>query len=445
MRIVRSSLLVWLIASGCSSGDEGGFPPAAVRLHTVQAVPVEDASLYVATIRSRQSVDIRPQVSGLITKIYVKAGDEVKAGDPILQIDPARQQAVVAAAEAALQLAEANLQRSRSSVQLLRATRDARRAELEYARQERARSADLYESRAVSKQELDQSLAGLRTARAGQQAADAEIGVQIADVKGSRQAIRRARAALDEARVQLEYHRVAAPIGGTIGDIPVRVGDRVDPNVLLTTLDRLEALEAYISVPLERAADLRLGLPVQLLDSRDQVIDEGEITFISPQIDPNTQLVLTKTTIDVREASLTVGQYVRARVIWDVHDGPVVPVESIVRVNGKPFVFRAVAGEDGQQAVEQVAVELGASERGRFAVLTGVAPGDSIVREGVQRLVHGGAIQPVPPKQEVAQGAPAGEPQDEPAGTDESPAKEGPTQDPESAEESTKDAPEEGG
>ena len=403
-RLTACGIALLVLASACRSPETMSFPPPSVRLETVQNAPVADASLFVATIRSRQSVDIRPQVSGHITEIFVKAGDEVEAGDPILQIDPARQQAIVAEAEAALHLAEANLQRSQSSVQRLRATREARRAELEYARQERERSADLYESKVLSKQELDQRLAELRSARAGQDAANAEISVQRADVKGSAEAVRRARATLERTRVQLAYHRVVAPIQGTIGDIPVRVGDRVDPTVLLTTLDRLEALEAYISVPLERAADVRLGLPVQLVDSRGDVIDEGEVTFVSPQIDPNTQLVLIKTVVDPRNSDLTIGQYARARVIWSMHDGPVVPLESIVRVNGKPFVFRAVTGEDGSQTVEQVPVELGASEDGTAAILSGIVEGDSIVREGVQRLIHGTPIVPLDPPEEAEPG-----------------------------------------
>ena len=86
-----------LLGIGCTPDQTGGPPGASVRLETVEDAPVEDASLFVATIRSRQSVDIRPQVSGLITEIFVSAGDDVEAGDPILQIDPARQQAIVEA------------------------------------------------------------------------------------------------------------------------------------------------------------------------------------------------------------------------------------------------------------------------------------------------------------------------------------------------------------
>src|SRR5262249_51368143 len=126
---------------------------------------------------------------------------------------------------------------------------------------------------------------------------------------------------VNQQQVELRYYQVRAPMEGIVGDIPVRVGDRVAVNTLLTTVDESAGLEAYIYVPADRARNLHLGAPVHLLDDSGRSIAETRISFISPQVDTETQTVLAKAALENARANLRVAQQVRAQVVWGTHDG----------------------------------------------------------------------------------------------------------------------------
>ena len=102
-------------------------------------------------------------------------------------------------------------------------------------------------------------------------------------------------AQIREQRVALAYHQVTAPTAGVVGDIPVRVGDSVTRSTVLTTIDQNAGLEVYINVPVQEAQNLRVGLPVHLVDDRGNVVlATTTVSFVSPSVDPATQSVLAK-------------------------------------------------------------------------------------------------------------------------------------------------------
>jgi RND family efflux transporter MFP subunit len=250
----RTSLLLALSigAAACGGGNGnaqqgpggfGGMPPAEVQTLTLEPKPVPLTTEYVASIRSLSSTTIQPQVDGVIRRVLVRSGDRVRAGQPLVQIDPDKQQASVASLEAA---------------------RVARQADVAYARQQLARMQKLFEAGAVSRQELEQA----ETA-----AADGRRPAQGDRVPDAREP---GRAAATTASTR--------PQAGVVGDIPVRTGDRVTTSTVITTLDQNAAFEAYIQVPLDLASNLRPGLPVQLLDTDGRVIATNSITFIAPRV-----------------------------------------------------------------------------------------------------------------------------------------------------------------
>src|SRR4051794_25161147 len=106
MRMTGAAFAAALLAvSGCNRGPAGApaafaFPPVAVKLATVRASDIQDVTEYIATLQSLNSTTIQPQIDGQITKIFVKSGDRVQPGTPLIQIDPRRQQAAVASQEA---------------------------------------------------------------------------------------------------------------------------------------------------------------------------------------------------------------------------------------------------------------------------------------------------------------------------------------------------------
>lgn len=343
-------LVVTVGLAGCSgkgqaSGPIGGF---AMPVQTQPAQPknVDDSSEYVATIKSRYSVVLQPQVEGQITHIFVKSGNHVKAGAPILQIDPLKQTATVNSQEA---------------------TRKSKEANLEWARTQLERTQQLYASGVASKQELDQAQTAFNTAQADVASLDAQVREQ---------------------QVQLKYFAVVAPIDGIIGDIPVHIGDRVTTSTVLTTVDQKTALEAYISVPADRVPQLRLGTPVQIIDGTGKVIANTGVTFISPQVDPATQAVLVKAAVASARANLREDQFVRARVIWSTKPQLTVPVTAVARISGQYFTYVAEQNTKGW-AAHQRPILVGPILGNDYVVLDGIKPGEQVIVSGTQNLADG--------------------------------------------------------
>jgi RND family efflux transporter MFP subunit len=354
--VMLPALALGVLAMGCA-GDAAkkvqaqGPPGIPVKIEVAHAVPVNDSTEYVATLKSRDSAVIMPQVEGPITEIFVRSGDRVAPGAPILQIDPAKQEAAV-----------------KSQLD----TRSAKLASLEFAKQQYERVSRLHADGVTSGQDLDQAKSALDTAGAELQSLDAQV---------------------HEQQVLLQYYRVAAPRGGIIGDIPVRVGDRVTVSTVLTTLDEPGSLEAYVSVPVERSPQLRLGMPVQIVDSTGRVLADGRIRFLSPEVDNQTQTVLVKTIIDNKTGALRTAQFVRARVIWDTHPRPVIPVLAVSRNSGQYFAFVA-EGKDGALVARQRPLRIGEIVGNDYVVIEGISPGDRVIVSGTQLLLDGAPISP---------------------------------------------------
>jgi RND family efflux transporter MFP subunit len=192
----------------------------------------------------------------------------------------------------------------------------------------------------------------------------------------------------------LHYYRVVAPRAGIVGDIPVRVGDRIVTTTQLTTVDRPGSLEAYIYVPIEKSAQLKLDLPVQIVDSSGNLLASSRITFISPQVDTSTQTVLAKATIANANDSLRTAQYIRARVVWGSQQKPVVPVVAVSRIGGIYFAFVAEPDQKGGYVVRQKPLQIGQIVGNDYVVLDGIKPGDKVVVSGTQFLIDGVPVIP---------------------------------------------------
>jgi RND family efflux transporter MFP subunit len=345
------AVILAVITVGCGQKVAGNQPDPAVQVKTVVVEPVSipDASEYLATLKSRHSTALNPQVEGQVTHILVKSGDRVKAGSPLIEIDPLKQQATLSSQEASRAAQESNVR---------------------FAQIQWERSQKLFAAGVISKQDYDQAKTNLDTAQEQLRSLDQQV---------------------TEQRVQLHYYSVVAPTDGIVGDIPVRVGDRVAVTTLLTTVDEPGSLELYISVPVERSKDLKMGQAVQLLDAAGNAVADSRLDFISPQVDSNTQSVLAKATIKNSSDALRTFQFARARIIWSVHQGPVIPVLSVSRINGQFFVFVAEGG--GKSVVaRQKMVQLGELIGNQYVVLDGLKAGDRVVVEGSQNLVDGASV-----------------------------------------------------
>lgn len=342
-----------LLAAGCTQNKAAsGAPPPAMAVETIVAQPatVSESTEYLGQLKSRNSAILMPQVDGQVTRIFVKSGDHVAAGQAIMQIDPLKQVQTV---------------RSQES------TRAATEARLRLAQQQYQRTQALASEGVVSRQSLDEAQSAMAAARSEKAALDAQVGEQ---------------------QVQLRYYRVSAPTAGVVGDIPVKVGDRVTSSTMLTTIDKSGDLEAYIAVPVERAPDLRTGLPVELLDSAGKVLASSRINFVDPEVNEATQSVLVKALIT--GTNLRTAQLARARIIWGSRQALQIPVLAVTRINGEFFAFVA-ENDSGHITAHQRLVKVGEMNGNNYTVNEGLKPGDRIITTGLQFLADG---MPVAPK-----------------------------------------------
>ena len=343
------------------------MPPMPVEIVTLTAKPVEQTSEFVASLKSRRSATIQPQVEGFITSIDVKSGQDVSQGALLFEIDSAPEQSALAS---------------------LQSMRPMRESDVEFARQQVARNQTLFKAGAISQREVEQFEAQLRSAEAQLKSLDEQVKQQ---------------------RSQLNYYRVTAPIAGTVGDIPVNVGDRVTRSTVMTTVDENGALEVYINVPVQQAPQLKLGLPVRLVDDRGQTLATNQITFVSPTVDTATQSVLAKAQLVEGRGQFRSDQFVRARIVWSSAPGLAVPVTGVMRINAQFFVFVAEKGDaaknDKGMTAKQKPVQLGDIINNEYIVQAGLQPGEQLIVGGLQKIRDGAPVMPAPPA-----GAPQGAP-----------------------------------
>ena len=336
--------------SSSAQGPQGGPPAAGVKVVTLEQKPIEQTSEFIATVQSRRSSTVQPEVDGIVTRIFVKSGQRVAEGTALVQINADKQQAAVRSAEA-----------SRAGTE----------ADVQYWRQQVKRLESLVEAGAISRQEFEQAQNSLRTAEARLSALDAQVR---------------------EGRVELQYYRVNAPQSGVVGDIPVRTGDRVTQSTVITTLDEKTALEAYIQVPLDRSPDLKLGLPVQLLDSEGKIVATNSITFVAPRVDDATQTVLVKSALQEIPPALRLQQFIRARIVWRQAPGLTLPVTAVTRISGQYFCFVAEQGQNGLVA-RQRPIQVGELIGNDYVVAGGLKAGDRVITAGIQKIGDGAPVK----------------------------------------------------
>lgn len=346
---VAAAIALVTAACGGRGAQQGAAPAMPVEVVTLAERPVEQVTEFVGVVKSRQSTTVQPQVEGFITRIRVRSGDRVAPGSPLLEIDPRMQEATVA-----------NLESLRAS----------RKADLQQARQQAERMKTLLAAGAASQAEAEQAETGLATAEA-----------QLAAIE----------AQLREQRVALAYHTVTAPTAGVVGDVPVRVGDRVTHSTLLTTIDKNAGLELSINVPVQEAANLKPGLSVHLVDDQGAVLATERLSFVSASVDAATQSVLAKATLE-KASGLRTEQFVRARVVWTERPTLTVPIVALNRLGGQYFAYVAESGETGNVVARQRAVEPGPVVGNDYVVRSGLKAGERLIVSGVQKIGDGAPV-----------------------------------------------------
>lgn len=391
------ALLLLTFAGACRSVD----PPASaesasvrVKLAFVRSGTIRETSEFIGTLESRRSLTLQPQINGRVSQILVQPGVEVTAGTPLIQINPARQQAAITSSRAAAASAQADLESARASLIPLEADRRAKASDVALQQQQYDRYSTLYREGAISRESLDERSNVLENAKAELDAAKARIKAQQAIIISKEKVFQQTLADVSGQSVELDYYQITAPFTGTVGDIPVKIGDYVNPSTQLVTVTQNQPLEVNLSVPSERASNLRQGMTVQLLDQRGNLIGNSQVFFIAPNVNNQSESILIKALFENREGRLRADQQVLARVIWDERPGVLVPTVAISRLGGKDFIFVAQSQGNAEWIAQQRPIALGEIEGSNYQVIKGLKPGERIVVSGIQRLSNGTPIAP---------------------------------------------------
>jgi len=371
-----------LLLAACDKPSPGAQaqpapPPPSVTVVTLQRQEVPITSVLPGRTTSYRVAEVRPQVGGVIRERLFTEGEEVQAGQPLFQIDPATYEAAVKRAEAALARAEAAERSANSTAVRYRA---------------------LVRAQAVSEQNLENAESTLRQAQA--------------DVLS-------ARAALETARIDLGYTRVASPISGRTGRSTVTAGALVTASqaTALVTVTQLNPIYVDVTQPssalLQQRRDVASGALRRdsadrataklILEDGSEYQHSGEIQFSEVIVDQGTGSVTLRAVFPNPDQLLLPGMFVRARVEEGVTDRALlVPQQAVSRTpRGEPMAY--VVNADG--AVEQRILQAGRAIGTDWLVTDGLQPGDRVVVEGVQRIRPGaqvnaternGAPRPVP-------------------------------------------------
>jgi RND family efflux transporter MFP subunit len=356
----------------------GGVPVTAVTLTSSQ---VKQSGIYQATLISRNSVSLQPRVEGQIADIFATAGDKVKAGQLLLTIDKAKQQATLNSMKADAAAAKALLHSYYIQ-------RKALESAYGYNRNMFERYTALYKKKSVSKQDLEKYTDSFNKAEADLEANTAQIANQQAildktlfDIKAQQE--------------QLQYYKITAPFSGIVGDIPVKTGNFVSQTTQLLSITKNDKLEVNVGLPVEKVFEIKEGLPIEVLDNKGEVIGTTAISFVSPKVDTETQTVLVKAILDNSSGVLKADQSVKVRVIFNKSQGVLIPAGAVSHFGGQDFAY-GIEQKGKQTFVKQIPIKIGELQGDKFVVINGIKAGDKIVSEGIQKLMDGAPVMILP-------------------------------------------------
>lgn len=345
-----------LSRNGPGAGARGAMV-TPVRVETVQQKDMEVRVPGLGTVTAFNTVGVRSQVSGPIVNIAFTEGQEVKQGDLLFEIDPRPFQ---------IQLQQAQGQQARNA------------AELANARQDLKRYQTLFKQDSIARQQVDTQAALVQRLEA-QAYSD--------------------KAAVDEAKLNLEYTKVLAPIDGRLGLRNVDIGNLVTANSTdaLVSITQVKPISVVFSMPeihlAEVATQYAKGakLEVTLMDRDNrQELATGELVSMDNLVDVSTGTIKLKANFSNEDERLFPNQFVNTRLkIRQVPQAMVISTDAIQNSSNGPFLFRV--GKDN--TAEMVPVKLGVTDGIYTQILKGVALGEQIITEGVDRLRNGSKIE----------------------------------------------------
>ncbi|WP_414514667.1 efflux RND transporter periplasmic adaptor subunit [Nostoc sp. PCC 9305] len=390
--------LVWrLLTPQNSAPSNTNAQPQGVRvkISAVQNGIIEESSDFIASLKSLRSVTLQPRIQGQVTQILVKSGDPIVEGAAILQVDPTRP-AGISGSNTVPQAFLMQLANARATLKSLEAERPSYVANLQLYQQNYDKFVNLAEQGAVSRQTSNQFANRLANAKTSLDAIDSRIQAQRATILQAEKSLQQSN--VNTQTQQPQPDKITAPFSGTVGNIPVKVGDLVNTSTPLVNITQNRPLEVNISVPLQQGPQLRKGMPVEVMNTQGQKLGRSRIFFIAPNASNETQTILIKALFDNTNGQLRADQLVRARVFWNQRPGVLIPTTAMTRVGGDTFVYVVETEISPQGVSQQVArqrrVKLGEIKGNNYQVIEGLQPEDKVIISGLLNLRDGVAIVP---------------------------------------------------
>ncbi len=410
--IIAATVAMLLVSVGCEKpqGAPAGPPPTP----EVAFVTAEPQEIVLTTELPGRTVPclvskVRPQVNGLILKRLFTEGADVKAGDLLYEIDPAPFQAALDGAEASLDAAKKAADRARAALNASIAGVERQRAIIALADINRQRYETLVRDKAVSALVRDQAVTEAEVARSTLRAVQAQVESDRAAIAAAEAAIKQAEAAAESARINLGYTTITAPISGRIGRSHVTEGAYVAAyQAILATIQQLDPI--YVDVPQSTVERNRLKRNMEnghvnhngagqdriklILEDGTAYPLEGKLQFGDVTVDPTTGSFILRVLVPNPAGVLLPGMYVRAAIVEGTDsDAILIPQQAVSRdPKGNPMVLVLDAEGKAQRRPVQTDRALG----DQWLISSGLAPGDRVIVEGMQRVRPGMLVRAIP-------------------------------------------------
>lgn len=321
-------------AGGAGGPQAAGPPPVTVEATKVVTAPMPQTITAVGSLRSDESITLRPESAGRISEITFQEGQRVVKGAPLVKLDAAIPQAEVSQAKANLTLAKSKFDRA----------------------------VDLAQRSFISGQAKD----------------EAENNFKVAE------------AALQLALAKLAKTDIRAPFSGIIGLRSVSVGDYVKEGADLVNIEAIDPLKVDFRVPERYLRQVQVGQSLQVtLDALPDKSYDGKVVAVNPLIDTAGRSVVIRAQVRNQDTALRPGMFARVRLITrDQSDAMVLPEQALVPQGTEQYVFKVVSGK-----VIRVKIETGQRRDGKVEVLTGLAAGDMVVTAGQLKIRDGVAVR----------------------------------------------------
>jgi membrane fusion protein (multidrug efflux system) len=410
-RRIAAIVSVVIFLQGCDRQQEAPPPPAPeVATVTVQPQQVVLTTELPGRTSAYLVAEIRPQVSGLVQKRLFTEGSDVKAGEVLYEIDPAPFKAALDNATANLDVARKTTDRARAALAASLANVRRQKATLELARINRQRLENLFKDKAVSASDRDQAVTNAEVAEASLQATEAQVDSDQKAIAAAEASVRQAEAALETARINLGYTKITAPISGRIGKSTVTDGAIVTAYqpAPLATIQQLDPI--YVDVPQSTAELMRLKRRLEdgrlnrdgasqnkvkvILEDGTMYPQEGTLQFRDISVDPTTGSVILRIVVPNPEGVLLPGMFVRAVVKEGVNNQAILIPQQAVSRDPKGNPLAMIVDASGKAQVRMLTLDRAIGDR--WLVSTGLASGDRVIVEGLQKVRPGAAVKEVP-------------------------------------------------